>query len=354
MADTQNRWADFLYVMTNDSAENQVVAYTNSSDGQFTRTNAYATGGFGTGNSKVDPLSSQGSMIAAPSGRFLYVVNAGSNDISCFGVAQSGELTLLCVVPSGGLMPNSLAMHGDLLYAANSGSASGTPTNITGFRVLADGRLTRLPRARYALSTPDAKPACAVFNPSGTQLVVTELSTNQVNVYSVNTDGTLRDVTYNHSSGNGPFGATFLTNGLLLIAEAGPNALSSYTSPESGMLSTISGSILNGQNATCWVVTSLNERFAYTSNAGSSTITQYDIGASGSLKAMANFPTTPQMDGAPLDSSISRDGQRFYVLNGNQGNISVFRKQQDGSLAGLQVLQNTGLPTMGAQGMVVR
>ena len=120
------------------------------------------------------------------------------------------------------------------------------------------------------------------------------------------------------------------------------------------MLSTISGSILNGQNATCWVVTSLNERFAYTSNAGSSTITQYDIGASGSLKAMANFPTTPQMDGAPLDSSISRDGQRFYVLNGNQGNISVFRKQQDGSLAGLQVLQNTGLPTMGAQGMVVR
>lgn len=353
MANTQNGWMDLVYVMTNAATDNQVVAFSRSSNGTLTRTNAYSTGGTGTGNQQVDPLSSQGSLIAAPSGHFLYAVNAGSNSISSFSVSQDGGLTLLGVVPSEGLTPNSLAMHGNVLYVANSGSAAGNPSNITGFRVGTDGMLTRITGARYMLSAVDAKPACIVFHPAGTRLVVSELSTNQVNVYVVNMDGTLKEITYNQSSGMGPFGAAFLSNGVLLVAEAGANALSSYVNYAGGTLKPISASIPNGQSATCWVAASMDERFAYTSNAGSGTVTQYSIDGNGTLEAIANYASTPQMNGAPLDSGVSKDGQNFYVLNGSQGTISVFRIQEDGSIALLQVMQDTGLPMMGSQGMAV-
>lgn len=353
MANTQYGWMDLVYVMTNAATNNQVHAYMRSGSDQLTYIGAYHTGGNGTGEQKVDPLSSQGSLIASPDGRFLYAVNAGSNDISSFSVSQNGELTLLGVIPSDGLRPNSLAMHGNYLYVSNAGNAKGMPSNITGFKIAADGRLARITGARYMLSTLDAQPACIVFSPDGTKLVVSELSTNQVSVYSVNMDGTLKAVTYNESNGMGPFGSMFLANGILIVTEAATNALTSYANSNCGMLRIISGSVPNGQSATCWVTATIDERFAYTSNAGSGTITQYSIGSNGDLTATANFASTPQMSGAPLDSSVSKDGENFYVLNGSQGSISMFRIQQDGRLTDLQVIENTGLPTIGAQGMAV-
>lgn len=353
MDNTQNTQMDLVYAMTNDLTNNQVIAFARAGDGLLARTNAYSTGGGGTGSQTVDPLSSQGSLISSPDGRYLYAVNAGSNTISSFAVSQSGALTLLGVVSSGGMTPNSLAMHGNVLYVTNSGTATNISTNVVGFKVGTNGKLTQIPGAGYMLSTADAKPACIVFNPDGTKLVVSELSTNQLGVYSVNRDGTLENVTYNKSNGAGPFGSMFLSNGVLLVAEAGANALSSYANPTSGVLNVISGSVPNGQSATCWVTATTNQQFAYTSNAGTGTISQYYVDGSGSLAAIANVSSTPQMNGAPLDSGTSKDGQSFYVLNGSQGSISMLQIQRDGTLMELQVLQDTGLPMIGAQGLVV-
>lgn len=355
-----------VYSMTNSPNNNEIVAFRRGPDGTLSLMNVYRTGGRGTGTREVssatpvegiDPLASQGSLVLSSDKRFLFCVNAGSNSISSFRVTSSGGLILADVIASGGLQPNSLATHGNLLYVSNVGSpANSFNSNITGFRIDPLGRLTVIPNSTRSLSTPNAQPANVVFHPNGSHLVVSELTTNRLSIFQVKQDGTVSEPTVNNSSGQGPFGSYFLSTGLLLNSEAGTNALSSYTVSPNGRLIVISGSIPSGQMATCWVVATRDEHFAYTSNTGSGTISIYRINNNGALQLTGNISSTsPRLPmGAPIDSGISTDGQNFYVLNGNQGSISVFRVDPDGRLVRLQVIDSRELPNLGAQGLAVR
>lgn len=341
-----------VYSMTNASPRNQVVAFRRGTNGRLTFIQAYATGGSGTGVNTVDPLASQNSIVMSRLGHFLYVVNAGSNTISSFRVSANGTLTLVDEISSGGISPNSLAVTGSLLYVSNKGNATNA-SNVTGFRVRSDGHLTRIIGSRRLLSTASAQPSCIVFNRSRRWLVVSELNTNRLTVFRVRANGTLTGRRVNTSNGEGPFGSVFLTSGVLLVSEAGPNALSSYRVNSNGTLSVISGSVLNGQLATCWVSVSRNENFAYTTNAGNDTISIYRIRNNGRLTFIRNVRSASNMTAAPIDNGVSRDGGNLYVLNGNQGSISVFRIRLNGRLVRLQIFRNTRLPMVGAQGLAV-
>lgn len=341
-----------VYSMTNAAPINEIIAFHRSRNGILKRINAYQTGGSGTGEAVVDPLSSQGSVILSSWGRFLLVVNAGSNSISSFRVSHRGELSLVDVVSSGGVKPNSLAAFGNLLYVTNAGNNI-TASNITGFRIESDGSLTLIAGSTHALSTTNAQPACVVFSPDGSQVVVSELNNNRLSVFQLNIDGTLSGPTINNSSGAGPFGSVFLSSGPLLNAEAGTDALSSYNLAANGVLSIISGSVLNFQNASCWVSKSRFEHFAYVSNTGSHTIAIYRIGRDANLTVADIVYSTFRAQGAPIDNGVSRDGRNFYALNGNQGSISVFNIGRNGRLNRIQVIKNTGLPEVGAQGLAV-
>jgi len=181
-----------VYVMTNAAPTNEVIAFRRGINGKLTRINAYETGGSGTGTQVVDPLASQGSLILSRNGRFLFVVNAGSDSISSFRVSSCGRLTLVDVEPSGGVKPNSLAVFHHLLYVTNAGNpASNIASNVTGFHVNKDGSLTPIIGSTQPLSTANAQPSCVVFSPRGHKLVVSELNTNLLSVFLVNSDGTL-------------------------------------------------------------------------------------------------------------------------------------------------------------------
>lgn len=346
------RRTGMVYAMTNAADSNAVIAFRRGKDGMLISWKAFATGGSGTGTPIVDPLQSQGSLILSNSGCFLFAVNAGSNNISSFRVDACGGLTLVDVEPSGGVMPNSLAVLGNLLYVTNRGIENSIPSNVSGFLVQKDGCLRPISGSTHPLSTPFAQPASVVFSPDGSQLVVSELSNNRLSVFRVNDNGTLTGPTLNDSSGAGPFGSAFLSNGFLLVSEAGANALSSYTSNVDGDLNVISASVPNGQAATCWVVPSRNEHFAFTSNTGSGTISTYRIQHDGTLLLADITYSTLEVIGAPIDSGVSKDGRNFYVLNGNEGSISVFGIGTNGELIRLQVVEG-GLPTLGAQGLAV-
>lgn len=247
-------------------------------------------------------------------------------------------------------------MFGNRLYVSNVGDAANNyNSNVSGFRLEKDGRLTPIPGAIYSLSTDNAQPACVVINPDGRLLVVSELTTDRLSVFRIKSDGTLSEPVVNESAGPGPFGSYFLSGGVLLVSEAGSNALSSYTAAANGSLSTVSASITNGQLATCWVVPGRNERYAYTSNSGSGTITIYRINTDKTLEVMENVYSTVEGSGAnPIDIGVSRDGRYFYVLNGNKGSISVLRIERDGHLTRVQVLRDSMLPILGSQGIAVR
>ena len=99
-----------VYVATNDwSGGNHVLTFPRYADGSLGPVSATtATGGRGSGPGQFapivnDPLGSQNSLIADPTGKLLFAVNAGSGSVSSFNVGRGG-LTLVdtkASVPSG-------------------------------------------------------------------------------------------------------------------------------------------------------------------------------------------------------------------------------------------------------------
>ena len=59
--------------------------------------------------------------------------------------------------------------------------------------------------------------------------------------------------------------------------------------------------------------------------------------------------STDNGTGSPIDSSVCANN--LYVLNGNQGTISIFHIDSGGKLARTAVLINTHLPDIGSQGL---
>ena len=111
-----------VYTLTNSAAGNEVAIFNRAADGTLTAAGSVSTGGLGTGAG----LGSQGALTLSRSGRFLFAVDAGSDEISSFRV-DGARLTLAGVVPSGGLLPVSVTEHDGLVYVLNAG---GTGTNI--------------------------------------------------------------------------------------------------------------------------------------------------------------------------------------------------------------------------------
>src|SRR3989454_9153601 len=109
-----------------------------------------ATGGTGTGSG----LGSQGALALSDNGRWLFAVNAGSNDVSIFRVGPAG-LSLTSRIPSGGTQPVSLTVHGNLLYVLNGGVSG----NIAGFALDANGGAAAIPGSSRALSGTAVGPA---------------------------------------------------------------------------------------------------------------------------------------------------------------------------------------------------
>ena len=351
----RNLHAGAVYVMTNQ-VENAVAVFRRSPTGMLTSAGEFPTGGAGDPvpqgtDPATDPLASQGALILG-NNQFLFAVNAGSNQISVLKVGRN-ELTMVDLVDSGGIRPISLALHEDLLYVLNEG---GTP-NITGFTVNDDGTLTPLPDSTQPLiGGTSADPAEVSFNADGTLLVVTEKAGNRINTYMIDENGLPSAPIDNPSNGMTPFGFAFNDSGTLVVSEAfggAPNqsAVSSYSAPESGILSVVSGSIPNSQTASCWVVTTSNGKSAFVSNTGSGTISSYGISEDGTL-TLANAVAGDTGPGsAPIDMAVNNSSRFLYVIVAGTQSVASFRVERDGSLTLIDT--DGGLP-LGAQGIAAK
>lgn len=169
--------------MDNAPGGNSVWAFGRKTNGTLTTPKRYSTLGQGSGNG----LGNQGAVILSRDRNWLFVCNAGSDEISLFGVTRQG-LVLTDKVASAGHRPISLTLHGNLLYVFNAGGAVGREDNIAGF-VLAEGRLLPLPGATYKLSAANTVPAQVGFTRDGEHLVVTEKGTAIIDVFSLGNDG---------------------------------------------------------------------------------------------------------------------------------------------------------------------
>ena len=340
-----------VYTLTNSAAGNAVAVFDRLPSGELVPAGAVSTGGLGTGAG----LGSQGAVVLSENGRWLFAVNAGSDDISVLEVYNGGiELALIDRVPSGGDRPISLTGHGNLLYVLNAG----VPNNITGFRVGKDGTLTPIPGSTRALSAADTGPAQVEFDPIGDVLVVTEKATNNIVTFPVGLDGIPGQAVVTASSGITPFGFAFDNLGRVFVSEAfggaaNASALSSYTLLSNGVLGVVSPSVPTHQTAACWTAVSRDGRYAYTTNAGSGSVSGYRIAHDGSLTLLdADGRTGDTGAGsAPIDAGFSANGRYLYVLTAGSHEIVPFALNADGSLTELAAV--TGLPA-GMVGLAAR
>jgi 6-phosphogluconolactonase len=317
-----------VYVQTNDATENEVIAFSRAEDGVLAPVGRYSTGGRGTGKPH---LASAGSIVLSQDGRWLLVVNAGSDELSLFAVQPDG-LRLADRVGSGGSKPTSVAVSGALVYVLNNG----TP-NMTGFD-LADGKLTALAGSARPLSSANADPAQISFTPSGKALIATERGTNSISSYVLDQHGYAQGPATIKSSGQTPYGFGLTKDGSLIVSEAfggatGAAAASSYAVSGAGELTMVSGSVGDTRSEVCWVALTSDDRFAYVTNFGDGTVSCYEITANGSLKLHDPVAGSTGHGRKGLrDEAISADGRYLYAIDADAHKLFGWAVGQDGRL----------------------
>lgn len=364
--------AGAVYTMTNDTHANAILAFQRDRSGALTKQGVFFTGGLGSGGREPDfALANAGAVILNDDASLLFAVNPGSDDISVFGV-EDDRLSLLDRHPSGGHLPISLALSGNLLYVLNaggnlsSGNNDGFRDSINGFRVDSRGRLTSIPGSSRPLSAAVTNPAQIRFNRQGSVLVVTERVANNIDTFLVRNGGLLSDpivyaapVLPDPIGATNPFGFDFDSRGGLFVSDdfndaTGLAAMSSFRIGSDGKLQPASTNVqVGGESGACWVKVSADSRFAYLVNAVSSSISVFRIDPATEKVTHLSKVASPTN---PTDIGITRDNKFLYALNpdetGSAPGITAY--MIDPTTGALKAIPGiTGLPVT-VDGLAVR
>jgi DNA-binding beta-propeller fold protein YncE len=241
----------------------------------------------------------------------------------------------------------SVAVHGDLVYVLNALNGG----SVQGYRVLGSF-LAPLPGSHRTLgldpnATPQftTTPGQVAFTPDGTQLVVTTKGNgNDIDVFGVGFGGRLSaKPTMNAEPGTIPFAISFDPFGHLVIAEAGPNALATFSLSRNGTASLL-GQAGTGQAATCWVTPAAS--FLFASNAGTPSESGFTSSASGQLSLLGNTATDP----GAVDAASAAGGRFLYVQTGGNGGVDEFSVAANGALTKIGAVTVPG--AVGGEGIV--
>ena len=335
-----------VYVLSNQASGNQVIVFNRQNDGTITEAGRYDTGGTGTSGG----LGNQEALAINKTGKFLYVINAGSNDFSFFYIKKNGGLVLLDKMHSGGEMPVSIAVRNGIIYVLNAGGEG----NITGFGFNRRGKLMQLSNSTRPLSSSTAGAAQISFSSNGKALVVTEKATNTITSYALHNNRPSTPHTF-PSAGATPFGFAFGKHNVFYVSEAaggaaGASTVSSYRIDNQGQVSLVDGPFATNASAACWVVITQNNKNLFVTNTATNDISSLSASASGRLD-FANGGNTTATGNGPIDAALDKHSNYLYVLTAGSDALFSYRVGANGALT--RIDEDGGLPD-GATGAVVR
>jgi 6-phosphogluconolactonase (cycloisomerase 2 family) len=322
-----------VFVQTDNPAGNQVIALAQQPDGQLSQEQVVSTGGLGGAEAGANNLASQGSLTYDPEHHLLFAVNAGSDTISVLSM-EGSTVRLDQVLGSRGEFPNSIAVHGNLVYVANAGGAG----SVSGFSIV--GQLVvPIPGSTRSLGLDDTNPSNfhdgpgqVTFSPNGSELLVnTKEATNSIDVFQVGLSGLLSAApTVTPDDSNGPFAFAFTPSGQLVVAEVAIAALHTFAFGPHGTLTSLAASVPDGQVAQCWVIAA--DGFYYVANAGSADLSEYTVAADGTPSLVAAVAATTGT--GSIDLTASANGKYLYAeAGGGGGTVFEFQINSDGSLS---------------------
>jgi 6-phosphogluconolactonase len=317
-----------LYVNDNTAGTNTIAAFDRHADGSLTPLpgSPFAAGGAGTGAG----IGSQGALQITSDGKYLLAVDAGSNQISVLRINKDGELDPVGggPVPSSGVEPVSIAVHGSLVYVANAGSGG---ANYTGFTLNPGGHLRPLAGSTVPLPAASS-PGDVLFNGDGTRLIGAEVGTSVIDSFVVGADGLLTAAPGSPfaAQGPGPFGSEFRptdANQLFVSNAHGGSfngTVSAFSDGSDGTLSSIGASPFPDlQTAPCWVEITHDGQFLFTVNTGSNSISRYSIAGDGSLSLLGSTSLGPTNLGAE-DARLGPEGGTLWVVDTGGRAVSAF------------------------------
>jgi 6-phosphogluconolactonase (cycloisomerase 2 family) len=344
-----------VFVQTDNPAGNQVIVFAEQPDGLLSQQEVVSTGGVGGVEAGLAQagggggLASQGGLTYDPKHHLLFAVNAGSDTISVLSVERT-YVRLDQVLGSGGEFPNSIAVHGNLVYVANAGGAG----SVAGFYIFGQ-YVVPIPGSTRSLGLDDTNPANfhtgpgqVAFSPDGSELLVnTKEATNSIDVFRVGPLGLLStSPTVTPDDSNGPFAFAWTPSGQLVVAEVASSALHTFALGRNGTLTSLSASVGDGQVAQCWVIAAGG--FYYAANAGSNDISEYTVAANGTPSLVAPVVATTSAEAE--DPAVSADGKYLYDEAGAAGALDEFQINSDGSLSPIGSIPGLGA---GIEGIAV-
>ena len=365
-ASKKSNLRESVYVMNNSPNGNRIQTFRKRANGTLKLIASRPTGGLGAGdNAEADPLGGQDSIITSDDGRFLYAVNAGSDNISVFFLPRSGRPILLQVVSSQGDFPVSLTSDGEFLYALNAGSdGSITGYEIQGFGILSPiaGSTRTLGTGQIGIPAGPARniaPGDIAFDRLQRRLLIpfgtsAELGEGQLLAFSVDDAGVpSQDMTTTISPGRVPFSVDFTRNGFALVAEAfGEAPISdggSVSSLDFGLANDLSAvnTVNVMQAATCWVRAGNVSDLVFSSNTNGGSLSSMRASRTGELSLLDSAAASGI--GAPVDFDLSDDDEFLYVTTSTEGGVRGFRVNPgSGQLTDIGLFE--GLPTFANNG----
>ena len=332
--DAQSR---FVYTNDDISAGNTVSGFSSDSTGVLTPIagSPFSTGGTGGGGGSLGAAR-----ITVAGGKFLYVSNGGSHNISAFAVnATTGVLTPVAGSPfsdgeSAGLGDISLAASpdGKFLFAGLAAN-----TSLATFGIGTDGSLTSLSSVTLTAAAAGMK-----VSPDGKYLAVSfpNLGTfGAVAMFSIASSGALTMVAGAPWESAGPqgnlsdadidCGSSFVFSGTLT---SGPATVDVFSIGSGGVLSPVSGSPFSGGPGSNSIaaILSPDDKFLFTSNAGDSLITVFSV-SSGVLTQITGSPFAAGGGGTPAGMATDQGGTVLYVA-GMPNLVHAFAIAADGTL----------------------
>lgn len=401
LSSTQALSLDNVYVATN-KADGNTVALFHGDANSLVKIAEFNTGGVGTGDLEIpalqkdethplangdDPLISAYGIRATDDGRYLLAVNAGDSSVSLMAVEDKGYLRAVNTVKAGDKFPVSVAVSGNKVVVASVGNTNGEGS-ISAYEI-SGGKLKAIADSRRDLK---ARPSTVAFSSNGDYLLVTELVTGNIKAFDfsgktlskkpVSTVASPRsdmrfqaipvgfDVAKSRSGSDIVLvsEARFLTPDYKLREESGivpqspkyswqTSSVSSYTLSKDGKLKLVSADVLTGQAveggeiANCWVEFSADNSKLWAANALSSSISTFDIDATGkaTLVSQTAYKQPAQMQFLS-DMKLSTDSGILYQLIGNSGELMQLKPKGNGLKA---MVTTGGLPELGAYGVEV-
>jgi 6-phosphogluconolactonase (cycloisomerase 2 family) len=297
----------FVYV-PNQSSSNVSMYSINQSTGALTSIAAAVAAGTTPYIAAVDPT-----------GRFVYVINAFGNSVSMYSINQStGALTSIAAAVATGSTPYSVAVDptGRFVYVANNGASTVSMYSIN----QSTGALTSITTAIASGSSPRG----VAVDPTGRFVYVANNGASTVSMYSINqSTGALTSITTAIASGTGPqIIAADPTGRFVYVANNGASTVSMYSIDQNtGVLTAITTAIASG-TAPQGLAVDPTGRFVFVANATSNTVSMYSINQStGALTSIAADIATGS---SPRGVGVDPTGRFAYVANGFGNTISMY------------------------------